>query len=165
VCGGGYLCVEEDTCVWRRILVCGGGYLCVEEDTCADQQVFASPSPSWQPAPRARIPWLFCSLIGLFCPEPLGESASLPRPPTEVQVFYLFIHVLSRATRRFSFFNAPSYTSLYVFFFLSGATRRFSFFTAPSFTGTHVHMCMNIHVCVCVCVCVCIYVYMYIPLL
>jgi len=155
--------VEEDTCVWRRILVCGGGYLCVEEDTCADQQVFASPSPSWQPAPRARIPWLFCSLIGLFCPEPLGESASLPRPPTEVQVFYLFIHVLSRATRRFSFFNAPSYTSLYVFF--SGATRRFSFFTAPSFTGTHVHMCMNIHVCVCVCVCVCIYVYMYIPLL
>jgi hypothetical protein len=22
----GYLCVEEDTCVWRRILVCEGGH-------------------------------------------------------------------------------------------------------------------------------------------
>ena len=34
MCGGGCVCVEEDTCVWRRIRVCGGGDLCVEEDTC-----------------------------------------------------------------------------------------------------------------------------------
>jgi hypothetical protein len=31
--------VEEDTCVWRRILVCGGGYLCVEEDTCVWRRI------------------------------------------------------------------------------------------------------------------------------
>jgi hypothetical protein len=31
VCGGGYLCVEEDTCVWRRILVYG--------DTCVWRRI------------------------------------------------------------------------------------------------------------------------------
>ena len=39
VCGGGCLCVEEDTYVWRRILVCGGGYLCVEEDACVCRRI------------------------------------------------------------------------------------------------------------------------------
>ena len=39
VCGGGYLCVEEDACVWRRILMCGGGYLCVDEDTCVWRRI------------------------------------------------------------------------------------------------------------------------------
>ena len=44
VCAGGYLCVEEDACVWRRILVCGGGYLCVEEDTGGMDSIALRPS-------------------------------------------------------------------------------------------------------------------------
>ena len=42
------LCVEEDTCVSRRILVCGGGYLCVSVGLCPSvpTPVLLSSKPS-----------------------------------------------------------------------------------------------------------------------